>query len=303
MVVNPTHTPSGEDGDAMDHRPFSTGDVYSAAFITIATIAALLASRIVHVVRSIHHSRRHNAHMRSASATAATPTRQRQVKVMVVLGSGGHTTEMMRLLQELDTQRYAPVSYVVADSDTTSIPRLKEYAQDDASRLDGTCAGNERKCKRDRPKNRWEGRAPVELCSSGTSQYSDGSNNRRANVHRLPRAREVHQSYLSSIFTTIHSFLQTLILLRKVKPGLILANGPGTCVPIIYSAFLMRVVLGGLGGMGDCKVVFVESLCRVKTLSLTGKLAYPIADRFLVHWPSLKERYPMAEICDVFVRQ
>ena len=42
------------------------------------------------------------------------------------------------------------------------------------------------------------------------------------------------------------------------------------------------------------KFVYVESLARVRTLSLTGKLVYPLTDVFLVQWPSLLDRYPDA---------
>ena len=43
-----------------------------------------------------------------------------RVPTLVVLGSGGHTTEMLRLLGGLDASRYGPVTLVVAASDTTS---------------------------------------------------------------------------------------------------------------------------------------------------------------------------------------
>jgi hypothetical protein len=49
------------------------------------------------------------------------------------------------------------------------------------------------------------------------------------------------------------------------------------------------------------RTIFIESICRVKTLSLSGKLVYPIVDSFMVHWPNLMERYGMVENCDVFV--
>ena len=39
-------------------------------------------------------------------------------------------------------------------------------------------------------------------------------------------------------------------------------------------------------------IVFVESICRVHTLSLTGKLMYFLADRSIVQWPELHAKYP-----------
>lgn len=35
------------------------------------------------------------------------------------------------------------------------------------------------------------------------------------------------------------------------------------------------------------RTVFVESWARVRTISLSGKILLPFADRFLVQWPAL----------------
>ncbi len=43
------------------------------------------------------------------------------------------------------------------------------------------------------------------------------------------------------------------------------------------------------------KIVYVESFARVNRLSLSGRIAYLIADRFVVQWPQLKTRYPKAD--------
>ncbi|KAL7512719.1 hypothetical protein ACHAXN_011529 [Cyclotella atomus] len=183
---------------------------------------------------------------------------------MVVLGSGGHTTEMIHLIEQLDPKLYSPVVYVVADSDGTSISRLKQYI------------------------------AQVQNCNN---KDSDSNSQSMAAVHRLPRPREVHQSYTSSILPTLRAIYHTYYLLQQEQPDLILANGPGMCVPLIYLIFLFRFL-----GVSSCKMIFVESLCRVQTLSLSGKLVYPIVDQFVVHWPSLKKKYNLVNVCNVFVR-
>jgi beta-1,4-N-acetylglucosaminyltransferase len=72
----------------------------------------------------------------------------------------------------------------------------------------------------------------------------------------------------------------------KKRPELIVCNGPGTCIPICVIAFMMRVLY-----ITDTKIVFVESICRVKTLSLSGKILLLFADIVLVQWPKLKEIY------------
>lgn len=45
-------------------------------------------------------------------------------------------------------------------------------------------------------------------------------------------------------------------------------------------------------GLRDITLVFVESICRVKTLSLSGKIMYYIADHFLVQWKQLQINFP-----------
>lgn len=41
-------------------------------------------------------------------------------------------------------------------------------------------------------------------------------------------------------------------------------------------------------------IVFVESICRANTLSLSGLLLYHVVDEFIVQWPQLALKYPLA---------
>ena len=72
--------------------------------------------------------------------------------------------------------------------------------------------------------------------------------------------------------------------------SIVLLASAGTCVPIVFVAFLYKLL-----GILDVDIVFVESFCRVQKLSLTGKLLYPIADKFIVQWPQLLRLYGRAE--------
>ncbi|KAF2282830.1 hypothetical protein GH714_043121 [Hevea brasiliensis] len=81
------------------------------------------------------------------------------------------------------------------------------------------------------------------------------------------------------------------------------ANGPGTCIPLCVIAFLFKVV-----GIRWSSVFYVESIARVKRLSLSGLLLYKlcIADQFYVQWPQLQRKYPRAimlvvSYADIFV--
>ena len=101
--------------------------------------------------------------------------------------------------------------------------------------------------------------------------------------HSLPRARRVKQSYLTSIPTTLLSFLHTLFLVISLQlrspSSLLLVNGPGTALILAVSFKLANLFLGT-----STRIVFVESWCRVSGLSVTGKLIRPFVDRFCVHW-------------------
>ncbi len=308
-------------------------------------------TRMSHLVTGSHQRSSATESERSRifiSKTYRDKNDKKAAKTMVFLGSGGHTTEMIRLLQELNPDRYSPVIYVVADSDSTSISRLREFITSS-----GRESGDSDNCDchhNDEMKAiKWRGRWPADNNSDENGddevgkrdryiddesdtvadgkneptmmKYSTNTDEKQATtltkltnhtkfglapVYKLPRAREVNQSYVTSVFSTIRSFFQTVKLIWETQPELLLCNGPGTCVPLIYSVFLFRVL--GLfrcnsisGHSSDCKVIFVESLCRVGTLSLSGKLVYPLVDKFVVHWPSLKKNYPMVEICDLFV--
>lgn len=69
----------------------------------------------------------------------------------------------------------------------------------------------------------------------------------------------------------------------------VLCNGPGTCVPLCAAGLLL-----GILGLKRVVLVYVESICRVETLSLSGKILYHLADYFFVQWSSLKTKYPKA---------
>jgi beta-1,4-N-acetylglucosaminyltransferase len=197
-------------------------------------------------------------------ATTLTKNGKRQllpIETLVILGSGGHTAEMLRMIKHLDPAQYH-ITYIKAATDTTSRQRLENEND---------------------PNTNNQSAVPV-----------------ITTVHDIPRSREVGQSYLSSIFTTLRAQLYCLWLVGRLAPDLILCNGPGTCLPVCLAALLYRVIGFGYKRPSSC-LVFCESYCRVETLSLTGKLLYPLADLFVVHWPELHRKYPNTVLVSTFV--
>lgn len=166
------------------------------------------------------------------------PAAARERPCMVVLGSGGHTGEMLALLQQIRLPEQA-LLLLHADTDHTSQQRMLA--------------------------------AQPPIPGIGAATWLS-----------VTRSREVGQSWLSTVHSTAKSFTQCIALLAAHKPALVLCNGPGTCVPPAAAAFLLRFL-----GISDCSIVFLESICRVKALSLTGKLLSPIADKLLVQWPTV----------------
>ncbi|MDR1606740.1 MAG: UDP-N-acetylglucosamine--LPS N-acetylglucosamine transferase [Streptococcaceae bacterium] len=72
-------------------------------------------------------------------------------------------------------------------------------------------------------------------------------------------------------------------VLRKEKPDLIISSGAAVAVPFFW-----------LGKLFGAKTVYIEVFDRIDAPTLTGKLVYPVTDKFIVQWESMKKVYPKA---------
>jgi beta-1,4-N-acetylglucosaminyltransferase len=110
-------------------------------------------------------------------------------------------------------------------------------------------------------------------------------------IHVIPRSREVGQSWASTFFSTLIATWFSVVVVWTERPRLLLLNGPGTCVPVALAVWVGRIL-----GVLNTRVVFIESVCRVESLSLTGRLMFwGLADRVLVQWEELTELFPGTE--------
>ncbi|OIT35188.1 PREDICTED: UDP-N-acetylglucosamine transferase subunit ALG14 homolog isoform X2 [Nicotiana attenuata] len=182
------------------------------------------------------------------------PKSPQPLSTLIVLGSGGHTAEMLNLLNVLQMERFKPRFYIAAATDNMSLQKARVYED---SLLD---------------------KAGVDAVG-------------RAEFMQIYRSREVGQSYITSIGTTLIAIAHALWLMIKIRPKVILCNGPGTCVPLCVIAFFFKVL-----GIRWSSVFYVESIARVRKLSLSGLLLYKLhmVDQLFVQWPKLKEKYPRA---------
>jgi beta-1,4-N-acetylglucosaminyltransferase len=243
-----------------------------AYLIFAASLLVAFVARIVWVLQTIRRHRKFGLsiiHEKTKTTAATTMTRTKNpppLSTLIVLGSGGHTTELLFMTQHLDPDRYSPVHYCKASTDTTSLDRLTTMRGGGGGQSSNNCNSN-------------AGAAPL-------------------HIHDIPRSREVGQSYLSSVFTTLHAALCAFALVLKLRPALIVCNGPGTCIPICIAATVYRIM-----GLFPVQIVFIESFCRVQTLSLTGRLVYySVADLFVVHWSQLHQKFPDSILTSTYVR-
>ena len=170
------------------------------------------------------------------------------------------------ILAALPPSRYAPRAYVLADTDTTSAAKVDAHEAAIGARL---------------AQDETVDDAALELLSDHA-------------LVRVPRSREVGQSFVTSAFTTARATIHAVGLVWREAPDVVVTNGPGTCLPICLAAFASRV----LGRRANASaVVYVESVCRVRRLSLTGEILYRlrIADALFVQWEGLLAKYPRAK--------
>ncbi|XLR49009.1 hypothetical protein HN51_033260 [Arachis hypogaea] len=179
---------------------------------------------------------------------------KKPVSTLIILGSGGHTAEMLDLLAVLQKDRFYPRFYIAAATDNMSLQK--------AELLENSLAAE-----------------------NGTPITNAGK------FMKIYRSREVGQSYITSIWTTLVAMVHALWLMIKIRPEVILCNGPGTCIPICAIAFVFKVL-----GIRWSSIFYVESIARVRRLSLSGLLLYKlrIADQLFVQWPRLQQQYPRA---------
>lgn len=88
-----------------------------------------------------------------------------------------------------------------------------------------------------------------------------------------------NRSIKALFINTIEAFK----ILRKERPDLIISCGAAVAVPFFY-----------VGKLFGAKLIFIEVFDRINSSTLTGKLVYPISDRFIVEWEEMKKIYPKA---------
>ena len=183
-------------------------------------------------------------------------------KVIVYLGSGGHTGEMLKILGTYEnTIKESQLSILY--SDNNSLLRFE-------------------------------------------NQFKNFKN---VTSHKIGKARQVNASKISSvisIFQTIVSIIKLFIQERNIflfnhKNTLLLLNGPGSCV--LLSILFQIIKLITFKDYSKFKIIYIESLARCNSLSMTGFLIYylKLSDEFIVQWQEMCKKYPYSKCYGILV--
>lgn len=153
----------------------------------------LLAFFLLRVVGLLAHTAYLRLRSRSTAATSTSslggaplPSSARPLRTLLVLGSGGHTAELLSLVSHLPRGVYEPRTFVRADTDLTSEARVRQAEAHQLKEAGLTAA--------DYPPSTFVA---------------------------IPRSREVGQSYRSSIRTTLVAIAAAAKVVLEVKPQVV----------------------------------------------------------------------------------
>ena len=81
-------------------------------------------------------------------------------------------------------------------------------------------------------------------------------------------------------FKLIYNCFKSLFLYFRIHPDYIITTGAHTAGPMCL-----------IGKIFGSKVIYIETFANINTKTITGRLLYPVADRFIVQWPSMTKIY------------
>ncbi|SEG19573.1 Oligosaccharide biosynthesis protein Alg14 like [Butyrivibrio sp. Su6] len=86
-----------------------------------------------------------------------------------------------------------------------------------------------------------------------------------------------------SIKALIINTYRAIKVLIKERPDLIVSSGAAPAIPFFW-----------LGKLFGAKTIYIEVFDRIDEPTISGKICYPVTDKFIVEWEEMKEVYPKA---------
>lgn len=196
------------------------------------------------------------------------PIGKEKVAISLFLGSGGHTSELLQIIDALDFIKFSPRLYLISSGDSLSTTKVRTL------------------------ENKRSADAMLEWSSAG---YYD--------ISYLHRTRTPGQSITSVPLNFFITFFQAIVLailppsdisspsnpsgrnnsvgdLPQPQLGdLLIMNGPATSIPLVCAVWVAKFI-----GLPHPRMVYIESWTRVDSLSKTGKIVKPFVDTFITQW-------------------
>ncbi|RDA94605.1 hypothetical protein CP533_2469 [Ophiocordyceps camponoti-saundersi (nom. inval.)] len=241
-------------------------DLIRPSSIMLTTFLAIVVALVIFVTtRHAQLIRKRRVMRWPEPGVAATPAQRPDVYYLFVLGSGGHTKEMLMMMDDgfCDFAGFHR-RYLLSSGDRVSRHQLEDYE----ARLANLCR------------------------ATGTSPGT-------YDVRTVARARRVHQSLLTTPLTFLASVIGifTVLLSSPVSvkgrrhPTLVFSNGPATGFCVAFAIHLLKIF--HIVPEDVMRFVYIESWARISTLSLTGRLLLQssFADTLYVQHQDVADKY------------
>lgn len=86
-----------------------------------------------------------------------------------------------------------------------------------------------------------------------------------------------------SIKALIINTHRAIKILREERPDLIISSGAAPAIPFFW-----------IGKLMGAKTIYIEVFDRIDKSTISGKICYPVADKFIVEWEEMKQVYKKA---------
>ena len=92
--------------------------------------------------------------------------------------------------------------------------------------------------------------------------------------------------FFKYIFIFLYNIIKSISIVLKFKPETVVTTGAHTGGIFCYVAKILNP---------KTKIIYIETLAKTMSLSMTGNNVYKIADKFYVQWKNLADMYEKAE--------
>lgn len=103
-------------------------------------------------------------------------------------------------------------------------------------------------------------------------------------IKKTSRVRAIPNIVKHNPLSWIIGAVLSLHIVIKERPDVVITTGAGIVVFFCLFAKLF-----------GAKLIFIESMARIESPTLTARMLYPFADLFLVQWPGLLKFFPKAK--------